>query len=225
MDKIKYHPQQDVFRLIDGKKQRVTPYRFGQREQENLSAPKPQQQPLKGPYIKSIVFNGIYVITTAVDEKGKEIVQELPAVSGEPRFGDEFDYSKYRQELLSGPIPEGNYKINPQEVQRPTLKDDVVSLAGGLIHKDIGKFPGGRRSWGDCRIAISQSDKQAKETGRGNFFIHGGDEPGSLGCIDLQHGEKAFCGFIEKYRGKNQKEVPLAVKYLDEVKDVPDDEF
>lgn len=230
MDENRYHPQQDVFRLIDGKKEPIEPYRFGQGGSKHKD--ETQKTP-KGPYIKSILFDGKNLTTRAVDEKGKEITQKLPAVSGEPRFGGEFDYSKYRQDRWGGPIPEGAYSINPQEVQRPTLKDDLVSAANNVadaLSKDpdrepFGKYPGGRESWGDCRIFIQTPAGQKAKTGREKFFIHGGDVPGSAGCIDLLHNDKKFCGFIEKYRGKNQRKVPLTVAYPEDVKDVPDDEF
>jgi len=236
MDESRYHPQQDVFRLIDGKREPIQPYRFGQGENKlnkSAKAELERSKEPKGPYIKGILFDGINLTTRAIDAKGHEIIKQIPAWSGKPRFGDEFDYSKYRQDRLGGPIPEGNYSVNPQEVQRPTAKDDVVSWLNSKIddwsnnpdREQFGKYVGGRTSWGDCRIKINTPPELKAQTGRSEFFIHGGKEPGSLGCIDLLNREKEFCEFIEKYRGEDQTEVPLEVKYKPEVKDVPDDEF
>ena len=220
-----YHPQLHVFRIINGEMVRVKPYRFTPYNEELHYANEKAQQEPQGPYIKSILFDGVDLVTTAVDKNGETVEQFLPAYSGTPRFGTEFDYSKYRQERAEGPIPEGDYSINPQEVQRPTLKDEVAALAGDILDEDIGRYPGGRYSWGNCRISISQSEEQKKETGRDHFFIHGGEENGSAGCIDLVDRDSDFCEFIEKYRCIEQSHVPLKVKYLDAVKDVPDDEF
>ncbi len=212
MEEQKYHPQQDVFRLINGEKSPVQPYRFGQGEKPAPRTPHP--------YIKEIVFDGHTLTTTAVIGKDKEITQRLPAVSGAPRFGDEFDYSNYRQQSVGGPIPEGNYFVNPQLVQRPTIKDDIFSAAGSVAGKTMGKYPGGRYAWGDCRLPIEKTPEQNEKTGRDNFFIHGGKEAGSGGCIDLTDKDKIFCEFIEKYRGKEQEKIPLKVKYSDDDKDV-----
>ena len=34
MSQPKYHPQQDVFRIIDGKRENIAPYQFGQGEEK-----------------------------------------------------------------------------------------------------------------------------------------------------------------------------------------------
>ena len=45
--------------------------------------------------------------------------------------------------------------------------------------------------------------------GRYGFSVHGGDEPGSAGCIDLTDG---MPGFAEWYK-KNGKDAVIVVKY------------
>ncbi len=216
MDKQTYHPQQDVFRLIDGIKQPVTPYRFGQGEApiKKIQATKEPTAP-KGPYIKSIVFDGRTLTTTAINAEGEEITQKLPAVSGNQLEGKRFDYSEEQQKIPNvGPIPEGTYTINPQEIQRPAGMDNLLGKIGR------GRFPGGESRWGSGRILIHSSEEQKEKTGRDGFTIHGGNEPGSRGCIDLTEHNDKFLDFVKKYRGQEQKEVPLEVKYPEENKEV-----
>ena len=45
--------------------------------------------------------------------------------------------------------------------------------------------------------------------GRGDFYIHGGNEPGSKGCIDLTDHNQDFYMFLRLYK-RNMK---LIVKY------------
>ncbi|MBR3632774.1 MAG: DUF2778 domain-containing protein [Elusimicrobiaceae bacterium] len=226
MNKQNYHPQQDVFRLIDGKKESIQPYRFSD-ERERMSQPK--KQAATGTHIESIMFDGKTLTTTAVNDQGEKTIQQLPAVSGlNPE--KPFSYSPLRQRLPDrGPIPEGNYFVNPQKIQKPTLAQDVLGRVGKKINSVLetipikkrkfptGRYPGGRTSWGNERTPIKNDPEVTKNTGRDNFFIHGGKEPGSGGCIDLTNHEKSFFDFLRKYRGKEQTAVPLTVKYPPEL--------
>ena len=45
--------------------------------------------------------------------------------------------------------------------------------------------------------------------GRGNFYIHGGNEPGSEGCIDLTNKNQNFHTFLRLYK----RDIKLIVKY------------
>lgn len=202
------HPQRDVFRIIDGKKQMVEPYLFSTPEETGRANLKSSS------HIESIAFDGETLTTKAIDEKGREIIQRLPAVSGK-KIDGLFDYSSERQKIKEkGPIPEGRYRVNPQKIEKRTLKDDTIGIVGSLVNiKKVGRFPGGRYAWGDCRLEIQQTAQQKKESGRSGFSIHGGKQPGSAGCIDLMDKDKDFCSFLEKYRGVEQKEVPLEVQY------------
>ena len=200
MDKT-HNPQDDVFLIINGKPKRVVPYDLSERETKQE--------------IKSIPFDGNYLTTIAQDKNGVKITQRLPAVSGKPQNGF-FDYSPQRQqEKDQGPVPEGEYIINPQKIDRPTPLDKIIGVVGSgwLFGKKFGAYPGGEFAWGNCRTNINQTPKQKEESGRSGFFIHGGTTPGSKGCIDLLDKDVEFCNFIEKYRGKNQKAAPLIVKY------------
>ncbi len=147
MNKQNYHPQQDVFRLIDGKKEPIQPYHFSDGREKTSQSKK---QADTGAHIESIVFDGKTLTTTAVNENGEKVTQQLPAVSGlNPE--KPFSYSPLRQRLPDrGPIPEGNYSINPQEIQKPTLAQDALGRVGKKINSFLGtiqvkkrKFPTG----------------------------------------------------------------------------------
>ncbi len=93
------------------------------------------------------------------------------AVSGKPNAHGDFDYSPSRQHVpREGPIPEGTYWLDPDQMEDLWLE--------GLVS---GRF---ERAWGSHRITIHPFDATAT-FGRGGFFIHGGAEAGSAGCIDL----------------------------------------
>src|SRR5690606_25253592 len=71
-----------------------------------------------------------------------------------------------------------------------------------------GPFPFNEASWGESRIELTP-DSGTNTFGRSGFFIHGGDMPGSAGCIDLLAEESDFMDYI---RGVGQP-VTLTVEY------------
>jgi len=122
---------------------------------------------------------------------------KYPAVSGAPLRG-KFVYSVERQtQKNAGPIPEGRYWITPSEIWQ-----------AGIINWLIGMETG----WGKFRITIHPYPT-TNTYGRGGFFIHGGDEPGSIGCIDLTNNIERF---IQNLRGgvkETECYIPLTVDY------------
>lgn len=97
------------------------------------------------------------------------------AVSGEKKTdgsGEYFDYSAKAQQQPGGPIPEGVYWLNPDE-----LKDLGVRR---LLDKN--SWP--EKAWGSHAITIHPFET-TPTFGRGGFFIHGGEIAGSIGCIDV----------------------------------------
>jgi Protein of unknown function (DUF2778) len=101
---------------------------------------------------------------------GSRLAGTWPARSGRI-VEDKFDYTKARQAVKDeGPIPEGSYWIEPSQ----------------LTHVSFGTG-----AWGRYRITIHPLPLTVSY-GRGGVFIHGGDEFGSAGCIDLAHGIDAF---------------------------------
>lgn len=119
------------------------------------------------------------------------------AVSGRPDDRGGFDYSPGRQRQSNvGPIPEGDYWLDPRQLQ--DLRDRWLY---GL------RFEG---PWGTHRITIHPFDA-TRTFGRGGFFIHGGESPGSAGCIDLTGEMAAFAARLaETPRGSK---VVLRVRY------------
>jgi hypothetical protein len=105
-----------------------------------------------------ILFNG-----TKLTIKGTGYSQSYSAVSGQ-RINGNFEYSIERQkQRLSGPIPAGSFWIRPDE------------LWTNAWYKR-----GSYASWGNYRITIHPR-KGTETYGRGGFFIHGGNTPGSIG--------------------------------------------
>ena len=83
-------------------------------------------------------------------------------------------------------------------VQIITVQDDVVgSLSKLLTTATQGVIPskgtwyGGTIAWGLERVFLAPS-AGTDTLGRNNFSIHGGDQYGSAGCIDLGHNEVDF---------------------------------
>jgi hypothetical protein len=156
----------------------------------------------------SLYFNGNFLLLRVVKEN--EILRfSYKAVSGRPIDG-KFDYSIERQAKKGqGPIPEGEYHINPQEIQytndRSTY-DKLKGVVGG------GTFKGGTTSWGIGRVWIYPSQVVINGVVRSDFSIHGGSESGSAGCIDLTGNDIKFFEELMKHRGSSTK-IPLIVKY------------
>ena len=157
----------------------------------------------------SLFFDGEFL--TVRKDKGDVILRNTyPAISG--RIGDDgkFDNSQERQKMVGeGPLPEGQYWINPQKINR-IAETSLVNRAYGVVGR--GLFPGGKNSWGEGRIDILPKEVVVDGVKRNGFTIHGGKNPGSAGCIDLVDNDSDFFKFVEKYRGK-QDSIPLSVKY------------
>ena len=74
-----------------------------------------------------------------------------------------------------GPIPLGTYTLNPKEITE-----------GGWLRNLTG-------DWGKYRAPLHPVDG-TKTFGRAGFFIHGGKEPGSAGCIDVGVNDQSILG-------------------------------
>jgi hypothetical protein len=97
---------------------------------------------------------------------GARIPISFPAVSGRSNNG-KFDYSMEYQKIPSqGPIPEGEYWIQPSETQENTWY----------------RLRNSRSGWGDYWVTIHPYPS-TQTYKRGGFFIHGGASPGSSGCV------------------------------------------
>lgn len=96
---------------------------------------------------------------------------EFPAVSGKPDKQGVFEYALARQQVAyQGPIPEGDYWIQPSQLWENNWFKSLVRTP--------------RASWGNYRLTIHPYPG-TQTYGCGGFFLHGGTVPGSAGCIDL----------------------------------------
>ncbi len=119
------------------------------------------------------------------------------AVSGRPDNKGGFDYSTGRQgKGEQGPIPQGEYWIDPAEIwERPWYKFAMEP------------------AWGNFRVTLHVMPG-TDTRGRGGFFIHGGDTPGSAGCIDLTTSMDRFVLRLRSLlQGNPNCFVPVRVQY------------
>lgn len=122
------------------------------------------------------------------------------AVSGRPGY-----QTKEHQNLVDkGPLPEGCWHVKQsryQKMQRTALEVLKNEFGGG-------KWPGGASSWGHHRVWLEPATG-TNTLGRSGFSIHGGDTPGSAGCIDLTGN---MPDFVRIFRAHGQ-DVELSVVY------------
>jgi hypothetical protein len=133
--------------------------------------------------------------------RGGRTIASWPAVSGKPNF-----QGKSHQTLKGkGPLPEGMWEVRQSEYQKIPdrgILDSLLAELGGTA------WPGGTSSWGRHRIWLHPK-KGTLTFGRGGFSIHGGDDPGSAGCIDLTTNMPYF---VQKFLAFG-KDLNLQVKY------------
>lgn len=148
--------------------------------------------PACGPAPFSLQFDGRRL--TGV---GTSVTMIYPAVSGRAVDG-KFDYSQARQKLAdAGPIPAGEYWIQPSELQENAWY----------------RLRNPRPAWGDFWITIHPYPS-TQTHGRGGFFIHGGSTPGSAGCVDLSVNMNRFADDLAKeLEGKSMCFIALTVRY------------
>jgi RHS repeat-associated protein len=101
-----------------------------------------------------------------------------------------------------GPLPEGEYSLDPSQIQIISTKDLLLGLVGR------GAWPGGKASWGEQRAWLAPAPGTDTK-GRSGFSIHGGARPGSAGCIDLCSQAKDFFSSVDRTVDK----IPVFVDY------------
>jgi hypothetical protein len=140
----------------------------------------------------SLEFDGYQLLL-----KGIGPFRSYVAVSGRPDDQGGFDYTQSRQtERSSGPIPAGEYWINPSEIWTNAWYKRAS-----------------RSAWGNHRITIHPF-LTTQTFGRGGFFIHGGAFPGSAGCIDLAGSMDQFVSDLRLALGaRTDCQIHLTVSY------------
>lgn len=147
--------------------------------------------------IDRLTFDG----TTLRWLKGTKTLKSWPAVSGRSGYQTK-DHQSVRGK---GPLPEGVYEVRQSEYQHIPDRGIFDMLAA-----EVGRtaWPGGESSWGKHRVWLHPKDG-TQTFGRDGFSIHGGDDPGSAGCIDMT---SSLSDFISKFLAHG-KDLDLHVKY------------
>jgi hypothetical protein len=150
---------------------------------------------IREPNSEMLIFNGNSLKYTI----GGNVVREWPAVSG--RSGTQT--KEYQYEKDKGPIPEGDWTLGErQDIKSISTIDRFLSSIGR------GPWRGLESSWGNHRIWLHPNNN-TETKGRTGFSIHGGDNPGSAGCIDLTGNMDDFYDFL-KYKSNK---IPVKVDY------------
>jgi len=161
-------------------------------------SPKVADKKVVTPGTPKLTFNGHWLCWAWPD--GKKSVC-WAAVSG--RSG--YQSKEYQKTADKGPIPEGKWLISQSKYQKMPDRDWIDQIINEFGR---GAWPGGESSWGKSRIWLTPI--QGTQThGRSGFSIHGGDSPGSAGCIDLTNQLESFIKTFREYG----KDVELTVKY------------
>jgi hypothetical protein len=116
-----------------------------------------------------------------------------------------YQFPEFQNLQGKGPLPEGLYLVDPAQTQHyrdTSFWDRVLGLIGR------GTWRGGTHTWGEHRTWL-QPINVPNLYNRSKFSIHGGDVPGSAGCIDLTGANNSFHNWLSNYG----KPVYLRIKY------------
>ena len=134
-----------------------------------------------------LVFDGKFLTWL----RGGKDYKKWSAVSGREGY-----QSRAHQGLKNkGPLPSGKWLVKQSDYQKMPQRDWM-----DMIMAEFGRtaWPGGESSWGRHRVWLTPA-KGTMTYGRSGFSIHGGDTPGSAGCIDLTHSMGEFANEFLKY--------------------------
>ena len=140
---------------------------------------------------KWLLFDGEWLILM----DGNKEIARTPAASGNPGTD-----ASMQNRPSDGPLPEGDYYIDPSE--------DAFATNNPFSWLGSGYPRSGVDGWGERRIPI-HPEPGTITYGRSGFFLHGGKFIGSHGCIDIGHADVRWIDWI----GKQKKRIKLKVKY------------
>lgn len=129
------------------------------------------------------------------------VTYSWPAMSGKK----DYQSRKYQNYADHGPIPEGEWNVNQDRRQH---YDDLGYWGKKFSKFGLSAWPGGKDSWGNHRVWL-EPRPETDTQGRTNLAIHGGNEFGSAGCIDLENGMDDFNDKYSRYG----RDMVLRVKY------------
>jgi len=169
-----------------------------------------------------LVFNGKQLYMT----NGKTPLKGWSAIAGVTPWNTgkliNRNTKEYQTNKLEGPPPEGNYmagaiqtrdqKTDPGVFE--VIKTGFAFTQGKKLDDNWGSQTNASSiAWGNHRISI-QPTQGTNTFGRGGFYIHGGNIPGSHGCIDLTDQMDDFTKHYAAWQAKNGKtSIPLVIKY------------
>lgn len=173
---------------------------------------------LKTPYYDpELEFDGhdLYVRRNGVE------FDSWPAMSGQPGYQNRASTSVSNL----GPTPEGLYYVDPKNLQERlawheralnAISDDNVPIQdvpSYLFKRGKYKWMRDKKSpaWGNYRVPL-EADDGTDTHGRHSMYIHGGDELGSAGCIDVGPNMDRLAPYIKSSRSP----VKVRVRYKDE---------
>ena len=133
--------------------------------------------------------------------KNGQALKTWPAMSGRKGYQHRYDIFIKNK----GPIPEGIWHVRQKNHQSFR---DITPWEQKKSYFGRGPWPGGHPSWGKDRIWLEPHPK-TRTYGRKDLTIHGGNEFGSRGCIDLAGGMPDFIKFFKEYND----DLDLIVRY------------
>jgi hypothetical protein len=137
--------------------------------------------------LHQVGFNGNIVLI--VDDYGNPIAT-YPATSGAQGYMSPL----YQNVPWKGPIPAGQYSFDPNDFSVPT---GLHLYLRNLL-----------ADWGRMRVPLIPAPS-TNTFGREYFFIHGGNEPGSAGCIDVGPNDLNFYNIFRGHEGL----IPVFINY------------
>ena len=157
-----------------------------------------------------LLFNGRYLLSSdgqlmlnAVSGKPiSEVYSEwskMDMLSTQQTVTRKFNYSYQRQGIANtGGVPEGLYYILCSEMR-------------SIMTSPVSHFFG-QRGWGSYSWSMHPC-KNTNMRERGNFFIHGGSESSSAGCIDLREHDVTLYSFLHR---ASKNKLYVYVNYFEE---------
>ena len=130
-------------------------------------------------------------------------VKYYPATSGRA----DYQSAQYTNERKRGPIPEGDYLLGQGTGEDYNNKEEM-SWWRKFVPWNDNPWYENPAAWGKSRIPI-QPIPTTNTFGRHSMYVHGGNVPGSAGCIDLTYANDDFYNDFKNYNGT----LPLKVKY------------
>ena len=133
-----------------------------------------------------------------------ELLYSIPAMSGKPFYQCK-DFVGYKG---NGPLPEGLWEIDKNTYSSYPEGTKFNKFQQWLNKRLFQKWKNDPVAWGYARARIIPQNG-LDTLGRDGLFIHGGDNLGSAGCIDLTGNMSKFQEFFEHY----PENLDLFVKY------------